>query len=397
MSQHDVSIDKWVYGGEGLARLAPQGATQEQAGRVVLVPSVLPGETARIDFGKDVHASLVELLTPAAERVTPACPLFTICGGCHYQHAPYEFQLARKVEILREQLQRVGKIKFEGQIDVISGPPLGYRNRAQFHIAKGKIGYLAARSHELVPVEGECPVSSPRLNQALAEMRGRLSDPRFPRFVQAVEIFTNESDVQINVIESEHAVARRFYEWCESKQAIDYQTTLGTFRVSSRSFFQVNRFLVEKLVDAALSGQGGESALDLYAGVGLFALPMARRFGSVTAVETGSSAAHDLEFNASRAELAVKVEQARVEDYLERLQVAPEFVLADPPRAGLGKDVVGHLQRLAPPRVTIVSCDPATLARDLAGLSSYEIESLTMVDLFPQTYHLETITQLRRR
>ncbi len=388
MSQHDVSIDKWVYGGEGLARID---------GRVVLVPSVLPSETVRIDFGKDVHASLVEVLTPAAERVTPPCPLFTICGGCHYQHAPYEYQLARKVEILREQLQRVGKIKFEDEIDVISGPPLGYRNRAQFHIAEGKIGYLAARSHELVPVEGECPVSSPRLNQALAEMRARLGDPRFPRFVQAVEIFTNETDVQINVIESEHAVARRFYEWCESKQAIDYQTSFGSFRVSSKSFFQVNRFLVERLVEAALPEQGGESALDLYAGVGLFALQMGGRFRSVTAVETGSSAAHDLEFNSSRAELAVKVEQARVEDYLERLQVTPEFVLADPPRAGLGKDVVGHLQRLAPPRLTIVSCDPATLARDLAGLSSYEIESLTMVDLFPQTYHLETIARLRRR
>ncbi len=388
MSQHDVSIDKWVYGGEGLARIN---------GRVVLVPSVLPSETVRIDFGKDVHASLVEVLTPAAERVTPPCPLFTICGGCHYQHAPYEYQLARKVEILREQLQRVGKIKFEDEIDVISGPPLGYRNRAQFHIAEGKIGYLAARSHELVPVEGECPVSSPRLNQALAEMRARLGDPRFPRFVQAVEIFTNETDVQINVIESEHAVARRFYEWCESKQAIDYQTSFGSFRVSSKSFFQVNRFLVERLVEAALPEQGGESALDLYAGVGLFALQMGGRFRSVTAVETGSSAAHDLEFNSSRAELAVKVEQARVEDYLERLQVTPEFVLADPPRAGLGKDVVGHLQRLAPPRLTIVSCDPATLARDLAGLSSYEIESLTMVDLFPQTYHLETIARLRRR
>jgi 23S rRNA (uracil1939-C5)-methyltransferase len=338
---------------------------------------------------------LIQVVTPA--RVEPPCPLFTICGGCHYQHAPYEYQLARKVEILREQLQRVGKIKFEGEINVISGPPLGYRNRAQFHVAGGKIGYLAARSHELVPVEGECPVSSPRLNQALAEMRSRLSDPRFPRFVQAVEIFTDETDVQINVIDSEHAVARRFYEWCESKQAIDYQASFGAFRVSSRSFFQVNRFLVEKLVDAALPEQGGESALDLYAGVGLFALPMARRFRSVTAVETGSSAAHDLEFNASRAELAVKVEQARVEDYLERLQIAPEFVLADPPRAGLGKDVVGHIQRLAPLRVTIVSCDPATLARDLAGLSSYEIESLTMVDLFPQTYHLETIARLRRR
>jgi 23S rRNA (uracil1939-C5)-methyltransferase len=391
MSQHDVSIDKWVYGGEGLARID---------GRVVLVPSVLPGETVRIDSGKDVHASLVEVLTPAAERVTPPCPLFTICGGCHYQHAPYEYQVARKVEILREQLQRVGKIKFEGAIDVISGPPLGYRNRAQFHVAEGKIGYLAARSHELVPVEGECPVSSPRLNQALTEMRSRLGDPRFPRFVQAVEIFTNETDVQINVIESEHAVARRFYEWCESKQAIDYQTSFGIFRVSSKSFFQVNRFLVEKLVEAALPKEGRGSALDLYAGVGLFALPMARRFRSVTAVETGSSAVHDLEFNASRAELPVKVEQVRVEDYLERLQgasgTAPEFVLADPPRAGLGKDVVGHLQRLAPPRLTIVSCDPATLARDLAGLTGYQIESLTMVDLFPQTYHLETIARLRR-
>ena len=391
MSQHDVSIDKWVYGGEGLARID---------GRVVLVPSVLPGETVRFDSGKDVHASLVEVLTPAAERVTPPCPLFTICGGCHYQHAPYEYQVARKVEILREQLQRVGKIKFEGAIDVISGPPLGYRNRAQFHVAEGKIGYLAARSHELVPVEGECPVSSPRLNQALTEMRSRLGDPRFPRFVQAVEIFTNETDVQINVIESEHAVARRFYEWCESKQAIDYQTSFGIFRVSSKSFFQVNRFLVEKLVEAALPKEGRGSALDLYAGVGLFALPMARRFRSVTAVETGSSAVHDLEFNASRAELPVKVEQVRVEDYLERLQgasgTAPEFVLADPPRAGLGKDVVGHLQRLAPPRLTIVSCDPATLARDLAGLTGYQIESLTMVDLFPQTYHLETIARLRR-
>ncbi len=387
MSHHDVHIDKWVYGGEGLARID---------GRVVLAPFVLTGETVRVDAGDDVHAQLVEVLTPGPERVEPPCPLFTLCGGCHYQHAPYEYQLARKVEILREQLQRVGKIKFEGEIDVISGPPLGYRNRAQFHLAEGKIGYLVARSHELVPVEGDCPVSSPRLNQALAEMRGRLSDPRFPRFVQALEIFTNETDVQINVTESEHSVARRFYDWCESKQAIDYSTSFGVFRVSARSFFQVNRFLVEKLVEAALPKQGGESALDLYAGVGLFALPMARLFRLVTAIESGSSAAHDLAFNAQRAQLSVTMEQARVEDYLARLQTTPEFVLADPPRAGLGKDVVAHLQRLAPPRMTIVSCDPATLARDLAGLKDYQIESLTMVDLFPQTYHLETVARLRR-
>ncbi len=116
VQQHDIKIDKWVYGGEGLSRIE---------GRVVLVPHVLPGETVRIDAGKDVHASLVEVLTPAAERVPAPCPLFTVCGGCHYQHAPYEYQLARKVEILREQLLRVGKIKFEGEIGVISGPPLG--------------------------------------------------------------------------------------------------------------------------------------------------------------------------------------------------------------------------------------------------------------------------------
>ena len=168
---------------------------------------------------KDVHAILVEVLTPAPERVTPRARCSRLCGGCHYQHAPYEYQLARKVEILREQLRRVGKIEFEGEIGVISGPPLGYRNRAQFHIAKGKIGYLAARSHELVPVDGECPISSPRLNQALAEMRGRLSDPRFPRFVQSVEIFTNETDVQVNAIETDRPVARSFYEWCESTVA----------------------------------------------------------------------------------------------------------------------------------------------------------------------------------
>ena len=387
MPVQDVHIEKWVYGGEGLTRIE---------GRVVLVPFVLPGENVRIEAGDGVHARLVEVVAPSPERAAPPCPLFTICGGCHYQHAPYEYQLARKVEILREQLQRVGKLKFEGEISVISGPPLGYRNRAQFRIGGNKIGYLAARSHELVPVDDDCPVSSPRLNQALAEMRARLNDPRFPRFVRSLEIFTNETGVQINILDSERPVARRFYDWCESQEAIDYETAAGVFRVSPRSFFQVNRFLVDKLVDAALPESGGGMALDLYAGAGLFALPLTRRFDSVIAVESGSSAARDLEFNAARAGATVQVEQARVENFLSRLQATPEFVLADPPRAGLGKEVVGNLLRLAPPRITIVSCDPATLARDLASLSGYQIESLTLVDLFPQTYHLETIARLRR-
>jgi len=384
---NEVRIEKWVYGGEGLARLD---------GRVILTPFVLPEETARVESRDDVHAELVEVLTPALERIAPPCPLFARCGGCQYQHAPYEFQVARKIEILREQLRRVGKIDYQGEIETVSGPAYGYRNRAQFHIADGRIGYLAARSHDLIPVTEECPVSSPRLNQALAMIRERLHDSRFPKFVHSIEVFTNETDVQINALETDRPVARSFYEWCESTVALEYPTSLGTFRVSPRSFFQVNRFLVEMLVEKALGAAEGATALDLYAGVGLFAMPMARRFGAVTAVESASSAARDLEVNAERAGLKIQTEWKRAEDYLAKLTTTPDFVLADPPRAGLGKSVVADLGRLAPERISLVSCDPATLARDLAALRGYSIELLILVDLFPQTYHLETIAHLKR-
>ena len=148
-------------------------------------------------------------------------------------------------------------------------------------------------------------------------------------------------------------------------------------------------------METAVGELSGDSALDFYAGVGLFAIPMARQFQSVTAVEGGGSAARDLEFNAGRAGAAnVRVERARVEQFLAQMETAPEFVLADPPRSGLGRSVVAELLRLAPPRLTIVSCDPSTLARDLAALAGYSIERLTMIDLFPQTYHLETVAQL---
>jgi 23S rRNA (uracil1939-C5)-methyltransferase len=376
-----VRIEKWVYGGDGLARLPD--------GRVVLTPFVLPGELTRIEAGDDVRVTLTEVLEPSPDRVAPPCPVFAKCGGCHYQHAPYEYQRARKSEILREQLRRVGKIDYQGEIAVISGPPLGYRNRAQFHIDHGRIGYLAAHSRDLVPVE-HCPISSPRVNEVLTMLRERINDPKFPRFVREIEVFTNETAVQINALEYDRPVARSFYEWMESTVALDYPTTFGTFRVSPRSFFQVNRFLIEALTDAALEHASGNTALDLYAGVGLFARRMKEKFEQVIAVESGASAVRDLEVNVPR----VKPEHARVEDYLAKLDKAPDFVLADPPRSGLGKIVVANMARLAPPRITIVSCDPATLARDVAGLSKYKIDRLTLVDLFPQTYHLETIAHL---
>ena len=361
----------------------------------MLVPFVLPGEKARIQTGGGVNARLLEVIEPAPQRITAPCPVFARCGGCHYQHAPYQFQLAQKVEILREQLRRVGKLEYVGEIEAIGGPEYGYRNRVQIHISGGKLGYLAARSHELIAVEGDCPIASPRLNRELAAMRERLNDARFPRFLRSLELFTNESEVQVNVVESDRPLRKDFFEWCGSVGAIEYQTGAAKFRVSTRSFFQVNRFLIDSLVEAAVAGIEGDAALDLYAGVGLFAIALARQFGSVTAVEAASSAVRDLEFNARGA--PVRTEHSRVEDYLSKLESAPKFVLADPPRAGLGKEAVGHLLRLKPERITIVSCDPATLARDLAALSQgYSIERMTLVDLFPQTFHFETIAALAR-
>jgi 23S rRNA (uracil1939-C5)-methyltransferase len=176
--------------------------------------------------------------------------------------------------------------------------------------------------------------------------------------------------------------------------ALDYR---GEFRVSSNSFFQVNRFLIDRLAEAALDGAEGDSALDLYAGVGLFTLLLARRFQKVTAVESGGGASRDLRFNLDRAGLTqVRSDAATVEAFLEKLKRAPDFVLVDPPRAGLGKQVVERLKVLRPRLLTIVACDPATLARDLASLvaGGYKIQKITLVDLFPQTFHLETVVRL---
>jgi 23S rRNA (uracil1939-C5)-methyltransferase len=195
-------------------------------------------------------------------------------------------------------------------------------------------------------------------------------------------------------------VARRFFDWCGEnipgmvQGALDYR---GEFRVSSNSFFQVNRFLVDRLAETAIEGAEGDSALDLYAGVGLFTLPLARRFRQVTAVESGAGASRDLRFNLDRAGLAqVRSDASTVEAFLEKLKRAPDFVLVDPPRAGLGKPVVERLKELRPRLLTIVACDPATLARDLAALvaGGYKMRKITLVDLFPQTYHLETVVSL---
>jgi 23S rRNA (uracil1939-C5)-methyltransferase len=393
----EVSIEKWVYGGRGLGR--PDGL-------VTLVPFVLPGELVRVRGQRKRHgfveAALAEVLSPSPERTQPACPYFARCGGCHYQHASHAFQVAQKLEVLRDVFRRVGKLDAPEEIGTISAEPWEYRNRAQFHLAGGAIGYQEAGSNRLCPVE-RCPISSPSINRALDALRQMTRDRRFPRFLRTIELFTNESEVQVNVLEADRPVARSFFDWCAENIPgatagwLEYPAAGHTFRVSHRSFFQVNRFLIDELVSCALDGAEGGSAVDLYAGVGLFSLALAHRFRAVTAVERGASAAGDLEFNAARASLAVKVERCAAETYLERLEQPPDFVLADPPRAGLGTTVVRQLLRLRPSRLAIVACDPATLARDLQHLTAggYELRQLTLVDLFPHTYHIETVANLR--
>ena len=377
-----------MYGGDGLARLD---------GRVVLTPFVLPGERVRVEPWRSkpdlVRGRAVEVLERAAQRVEPGCPYFRRCGGCHYQHAAYEYQLEQKQSILRDVLRRVGKIEFDGEVGLRSGEAWGYRNRSQFHIQRGKIGYLEAGSHRLCPVD-RCPISSPKIGEGLGMLREMVRERRWPRFVRSIELFTNEAEVQVNVIERDRPVARHFFDWCAERipgatvEALNY----AGLRVSPGTFFQVNRFLVDALVSAALEGAGGDSAADLYAGAGLFSIPMACRFREVTAVEPAASAFRDLEFN-SKGAIALRKQSA--EEYLSGLDRAPDFLLVDPPRAGLGKDVVQQILRLKPPKITIVACDPATLARDLARLgTSYRIERLVLVDLFPQTYHFETVASL---
>ena len=392
----DLRIEKLVYGGEGLAR---------REGRVVFVPYTLPGErviaAAAPGKGDLLRATPLQVLEPAAGRVAPPCPYFARCGGCHYQHAAYELQLEVKRAILRETLLRTGKIEAPEQIHTLAGEPWAYRNRAQFHVSGRNIGYREARSHRLCAVT-KCPISSPRLNEALAALNAMARDIHWPLFLRSLEVFTNETETQINVLESDRPVARRFFEWCAgaipgfTPGLLDYPAAGFTFRIGSGSFFQVNRFLIDALAQAATAGASGDWALDLYAGAGLFSLPLSRRFAKVTAVESGASAVRDLQFNAERAGASLQIEHSSTEAYLEKLGQTPDFVLADPPRAGLGKAAVSRLAALKPRRITIVACDPATLARDLPGLldAGYRLERLTMADLFPQTFHLETIAEL---
>lgn len=397
-----VEIEKLVYGGDGLARAD---------GRVILAPYVIPGEKVEVKTtrsqGSVDHSRVVEWVAKAEFRETPACPVFGVCGGCHYQHIPYEKQLEYKRAILLETLGRVGGIRWDGPVETVAGEPWGYRNRTQIRLLKRnrrvEIGFLEAGSHRLVETPS-CPINSPMLNRAHEALIAMSGERRFPGFLNTVELFTNESDIQLNVLDTEQPLSKGFFAWCREAMpgvgeadAIDYPSGGDLFRVGSRSFFQVNRFLADALSELAIGDAIGGTALDLYCGVGLFTLPLARRFETVQGVDSSWAATRALQFNAERAGVNVRVVNLGVEKFLADHSGSADFAVADPPRAGLGKKVTAELLRIRPTVLSLVSCDPATLARDLQALTAggYAIGKITLIDLFPQTFHLETVVRLR--
>lgn len=420
-------IEKAIYGGAGLARAD---------GKAVFVPFALPGETVEAHLAEDnrgyATAELDTVLEASAARVSAPCAYFGACGGCHYQHADYAAQVAMKTAILRESLERA-HIREIPEIGALTGAPFGYRNRVRLHVQRSPFSlcYKKRNSHVNLPVE-TCPIAAPVLQRAIEVLNREGEIAGLGTWAREVELFTNadESAMMVSLWTERPArdAKRLLGEIVSRLQTLlpglvgvgvfstekgrqpsrllahfgedGFQYTCGDrrYRVSLGSFFQVNRFLVEPLVDLVTGGEVGTHAWDLYAGVGLFSLPLAAGFGEVTAVESSASSVRDLRENlrGTRHRVVAAETAGFLKRAVEQRIPAPDLVVVDPPRAGLGRDVTTLLGKIRAPRITYVSCDPATLSRDLAALleSGYRLTEMHLVDLFPQTFHLESVTQL---
>jgi 23S rRNA (uracil1939-C5)-methyltransferase len=442
-----LNIEKLIYGGDGLARLPPASpkdaspASKDRGrGKAVFVPFVLAGEKVEAALTQEkpgfARAKVGTIVEPSPHRIPPPCPHFTRCGGCHYQHASYDHQLEIKKEILRENLRRIAKLELQCEIQLHPSPPWNYRNRSRLQVRTQPnfaAGYFKFASHELLPVE-ECPISSPLINRGIAALWQAGRAGKAVEGVREIEFFANadsngnETNLLLEFLcapEARRAAVRAWAEeLCASMPEIvgvaafrepqkgvqeplvtvgaselTYQTKIAAYRVSAGAFFQTNRFLTDKLVDIVTAGRNGELALDLYAGAGLFSTALACDFRHIISVESSQTAASDLQYNLPVNGKAV---QATAEQYLTKAPkpdiVVPDLVVIDPPRSGLGDPVARALAGTGAPRLTYVSCDPATLARDLVPLQSagYRVEEAHLVDLFPQTYHLETVVHLVR-
>lgn len=440
-----LTIEKLIYGGDGLARLP---ADEQGRAKAVFTPLVLAGEKVEATLTEQkpsfARARAETILEPSAHRVQPGCLYFGRCGGCHYQHASYEHQLEIKKGILEETLRRTAKLELTKPIQVHPSPPWNYRNRSRLQVQTSPefaAGYFKMSTHELLPVE-ECPISSPLINRGIAALWHAGRQGKVPAGVQEVEFFADAEDSQLLLEVACSAGSRRaaVRGWAEEFRAVmpeiagvvvfraaehssaaenmlsvgaghlTYRTRKASYRVSAGSFFQTNRYLIDELVKVVTQGQSGELALDLYAGVGLFSTALVGDIRHIVSVEMSQTSTGDLAYNqASNGEVI----QAATEQFLAgtagsgrvrkglalpHTSYRPDLAVVDPPRIGLGERVARGLATLGAPRVVYVSCDPATLARDLVFLNAggYRIDQLHLLDLFPQTFHLETVVHLVR-
>ena len=449
-----LTIEKLIYGGEGLARLPvePHSGDALGRGKAVFLPFVLAGEKVEASLTEQkpgfARAKADAIVEPSSHRAEPACPYFSTCGGCHYQHADYELQLEIKKEILRETLRRFAKLELASEIEVHPSPPWNYRNRSRLQVRtkpQFSAGYFKLASHDLLAVE-QCPISSPLINRGIAVLWQSGRNGKVPDGVREIEFFANSGDTQLLLEVACAGEARRasVRVWAEEllsampqiagvvafrepnpgdrktgalqvlitvgASSLTYQTQHTAFRVSAGSFFQTNRYLTDQLVKVVTAGSSGDLALDLYAGVGLFSTALACDFRHIVSVESSQTSTADLSYNEPKNGETV---QATAEQYLAgektsgppgkakasaHVVAMPDLAVVDPPRAGLGEPVARLLASLGARRITYVSCDPATLARDLVPLLAvgYRVESVHLVDLFPQTYHLESVIHLSR-
>jgi 23S rRNA (uracil1939-C5)-methyltransferase len=366
----EVAVEKLVFGGDGLARVGAQ---------VVFVPLAAPGDELRIrvtEVGRGfARGVILEVLKPGPARRDPRCRHFGVCGGCTLQHVGYAAQVAAKAEFVRESLRRLGGIDWTGEIPVRTAAEYGYRARAEVQARRGHVGWFRTGTHEIVDVD-ECPVLVPEAEALLARLRAE--PPRHAVHIAAGDDGTATADPR--------ATVRR-------------RVAGFDFEIAPDAFFQGNRLLANALVLEATAGPAGALAADLYAGAGLFSLALARRFARVVSVEGRRAASAQAAANAQRNGIAnVEFAAQPVEEWLAAHTGArPDLVLLDPPRTGTGAHGARLVAALGASAITYVSCDPATLARDLRTFAAagYGLESVVALDMFPQTHHVETVAKLR--
>jgi len=381
----EVEIERILPGGMGLAHAQ---------GKTVFVSLTAPGDRVRVrverEQGNVLFASIEEILAPSPVRIEPPCPYFGRCGGCDFQQLTYEAQLAAKAEIIRDCLHRIARLEQVPEIVVTPSPDnWHYRMRATWQIDEEQqtIGYYERGSRRVCDV-ADCAVLQPELQARLSAVRAT-EWYQFPPGLKHLDVVVGENDASF---------APEFAEFETRELSLTIRGEV--YRYNAEAFFQVNPSLLGPLIDFALADASGESALDLYSGVGLFTLPLARHFKRVVAVEANPAATRFARRNLQDAELSnARVTTATVTDWFRSGPTpSADFVLLDPPRAGAESAVIKGILDLHPTAISYVSCDPATLARDLKKLlaGGYTLTDLAAFDLFPQTHHVETVVRLRR-